>query len=234
MDPYSENRSIKAWAEDDRPREKLLSKGRGALSDAELIAILLGSGSRDLSAVELGKQILRGCGNQLSALARLQVGDLMKYRGVGEAKAVSIVAALELGRRRKREAVLDNPRITSSAQAYELLSDILTDLDHEEFWVILLSRSLKVKDRVCISRGGLSGTVVDQRLIFKPAIEKLASCIILCHNHPSGNLRPSQSDIDLTKKVVRTGATLDIPVNDHIIFSDDGYFSFSDEGMIGY
>lgn len=233
MEPYSESGGIKSWAEDDRPREKLLVKGRSALSDAELIAILLGSGSRDLSAVELAKQILKGCGNQLGVLARLQVGDLMKHRGVGEAKAVTIVAALELGRRRKQETAAEQPRIATSAAAYELMSDTLTDLDHEEFWVILLSRSLKVKDRICISRGGVAGTVVDQRLIFKPAIEKLASGIILCHNHPSGNLRPSQSDIDLTKKVVRSGRALDITINDHVIFTDDGYFSFSDQGMMG-
>lgn len=232
MTTITESRSIKSWAEDDRPREKLLYKGRGALSDAELIAILLGSGSRDLSAVDLAKQVLSGSDNKLSKLARLQVDDLKKFHGIGEAKAVSIVAALELGRRRREEEGVQAERIVSSKDAYELMSGVLSDLDHEEFWVILLSRSHRYKGKVCISRGGIAGTVVDQRLIFKPAIEKLASSIILCHNHPSGNLKPSTQDISLTKKVVKSGYVLDIHVQDHIIFTDDGFYSFADEGIL--
>lgn len=232
MTTFTESKSIKSWAEDDRPREKLLFKGRSALSDAELIAILLGSGSRDLSAVDLAKQVLASSDNQLSKLARLQVDDLKKFRGIGEAKAVSIVAALELGRRRREEEGVQTERVVSSKDAYEMMSGVLSDLDHEEFWVILLSRSHRYKGKVCISRGGIAGTVVDQRLIFKPAIEKLASSIILCHNHPSGNLKPSTQDINLTKKVVKSGYVLDIHVQDHIIFTDDGFYSFADEGIL--
>jgi DNA repair protein RadC len=233
MTSFSEIAGIKSWAEDDRPREKLLCKGRGALSDAELIAILLGSGSRNLTAVDLAKHILASTDNKLGQLARLQVADLIKFKGIGEAKAVSIVAALELGRRRREEAGMETLRITSSRDAYELMSGNLSDLDHEEFWILLMSRSQRMKGKVCISRGGVAGTVVDLRLIFKPAIEKLASSIILCHNHPSGNLKPSQQDINLTKKVVQSGNMLDICVQDHIIFTDDGFYSFADEGMMG-
>lgn len=232
MNNLPEVSGIKSWAEDDRPREKLLYKGRQALSDAELIAILLGSGSRDLTAVDLAKKMLAGSENKLANLARMQVDDLKKYKGIGEAKAVTIVAALELGRRRRAETGEVKERISNSRSAYELMSGILSDLDHEEFWIILLSRSHRYKGKLCISRGGIAGTVVDQRLIFKPAIERLASSIILCHNHPSGNLRPSSQDISLTKKVVQSGRMLDIVVNDHIIFCDDGFYSFADEGLI--
>jgi DNA repair protein RadC len=223
---------IKSWAEDDRPREKLLYKGRQALSDAELIAILLGSGSRDLTAVDLAKQILAGSSNQLTQLARLQIDDLKKFKGIGEAKAITIVAALELGRRRRDEAGEEAPKIRSSKDIYEIFHSALADIDHEEFWIILLNRSHRVKDKICISRGGISGTVVDQRLIFKPAIERLASSIVLCHNHPSGNLQPSDQDRSLTKKLVQSAALLDISILDHIIFTDRGYFSFADEGLI--
>lgn len=232
MNNLPELSGIKSWAEDDRPREKLLYKGRKSLSDAELIAILLGSGSRDLTAVDLAKQMLAGSEFKLANLARLQVDDLKKYKGIGEAKAVTIVAALELGRRRREEAAEVKERISTSRDAYEVMSGILSDLDHEEFWIILLSRSHRYKGKVCISRGGIAGTVVDLRLIFKPAIERLASSIVLCHNHPSGNLRPSNQDLSLTKKVVQSGKMLDIFVNDHIIFGDDGFFSFADEGLI--
>ncbi len=232
MKPLPESTGIKTWAEDDRPREKLLLKGRSALSDAELIAILLGSGSRELSAVDLAKHILSSTGNRLNDLARLQVADLCKFKGIGEAKAISIVAALELGRRRREEEVGVKPKISSSRDAYELLNSKLADLDHEEFWILILSRSNQVKEKVCISRGGISGTVVDARLIFKHAIEQLASGVILCHNHPSGNLKPSDADLELTRKLKAAGQLLDIKVYDHIIFTDQGYFSFADEGLI--
>ncbi len=232
MKTETEMSGIKSWAEDDRPREKLLLKGRSALSDAELIAILLRSGSRDMTAVDLAKQLLAGSSHSLGDLARLGVDDLKKYKGIGEAKAVTIVAALELGRRRREEEGRRLSRIVSSRDVYEAMSSRLADLDHEEFWILLLSRSGKLKSTVCISRGGIAGTVVDLRLIFKPAIERLASSIILCHNHPSGNLKPSHQDIQLTKKAVRSGQILDIRVSDHVIYTDNGFFSFSDEGIL--
>jgi DNA repair protein RadC len=232
MDQRLDISGIKSWAEDDRPREKLLYKGRQALSDAELIAILIGSGSRDLSAVDLSKQILAASGHQLAQLSRMQVDDLKKFKGIGEAKAISIVAALELGRRRRDEAGAEQACVRSSKDIYEVLHSALADIDHEEFWIILLNRANVVKDKICISRGGISGTVVDQRLIFKPALERLASSVVLCHNHPSGNMKPSEQDKALTKKVVQSGVILDIAVIDHIIFTDKGYFSFADEGLL--
>lgn len=228
----NESISIKQWAEGDRPRERLLSKGRTVLSDAELIAILIGSGNREETAVELSKRILRSVGNNLNELGKLSVNDLMKFKGIGEAKAITIVAALELGRRRKTEKGVERKKITSSGDAYNLMSHLLQDIPYEEFWVLLLNRQNKEIDKVCISKGGVSGTVADVRLIFKSAIEKLASGIILFHNHPSGNLKPSQSDIQLTKKMKEAGVTLDIPVLDHIIVGDNNYFSFADEGML--
>ncbi len=223
---------IKSWAEDDRPREKLLLKGRQALSDAELIAILIGSGTRDITAVDLAKEILKAYDHKLNQLGRVQIDDLKKFKGIGEAKAISILAALELGRRRREEAGHEMKRITSSKDAYEIMSAKLGDIDHEEFWILLLSRSHKVKDKICISRGGISGTVVDQRLVFKPAIEKLASAIILCHNHPSGTLHPSEQDKVLTKKLVTSAKMLEIPILDHLIYTDAGYYSFADEGLM--
>lgn len=223
---------IKSWAEDDRPREKLLLKGRHALSDAELIAILIGSGTRDITAVDLSKEILKAYDNKLKNLGRLQIEDLKKFKGIGEAKAITIIAALELGRRRREEPGHKNPRITSSKDAYDVISPQLSDIDHEEFWILLLSRSHEVKDKICISRGGISGTVVDQRLVFKPALEKLASAIILCHNHPSGTLYPSEQDKMLTKKLVASSRLLEIPILDHLIYTDAGYFSFADEGLM--
>ena len=232
MKTVQEISGIKSWAEDDRPREKLLLKGRHALSDAELIAILIGSGTRDITAVDLSKQILKTYDNKLNNLGRLQIEDLKKFKGIGEAKAVTILAALELGRRRREEPSHKKPRITSSKDAYEIIAPQLSDIDHEEFWILLLSRSHQVKDKICISRGGISGTVVDQRLVFKPALEKLASAIILCHNHPSGTLYPSEQDKMLTKKLVASSKLLEIPILDHLIYTDAGYFSFADEGLM--
>lgn len=232
MKPIPEISGIKSWAEDDRPREKLLLKGRQALSDAELIAILIGSGTRDITAVELSKDILKAYDNRLNELGRVQIDDLKKFKGIGEAKAVTILAALELGRRRRNEAPVKKVAITSSKIAFELMHPYLSDIDHEEFWVLLLNRANKVKDMVCISRGGISGTIVDQRLVFKPAVTKLASAIVLCHNHPSGTLRPSEQDRVLTRKLVASAKMLEIPILDHIIYTDSGYFSFSDEGLI--
>jgi DNA repair protein RadC len=228
---YNPRGSIKAWAEDDRPREKLLNKGCAALSDAELIAILIGSGNREMSAVELAQLILRESDNDLMSLAKLSLHDLMAYKGIGEAKAISVVAALELGRRRKVETKTVRTKINNSKVVYDEFYH-LTDLNHEEFWVMLLKRNNEVIDKVRVSSGGVSGTVADSRLIFKAAIQRLASAIILVHNHPSGNLKPSQNDIDLTNKLKTSGKMLDIPVLDHVIVSDSGYYSFADEGML--
>jgi len=228
---YSARGSIKSWAEDDRPREKLLSKGCSALSDAELVAILLGSGNRDMSAVELAQVVLRDTGQNLTKLAKWSIDDLMTYRGIGEAKAISVVAALELGRRRRMEERPQVLKVDNSKVVYEEFYH-LSDLRHEEFWVMLLSRSNEVMDKQKVSSGGVSGTVADARMIFKSAIQRLASAIILVHNHPSGNLKPSQADIDLTKKLKDAGALLDVAVLDHLIVADSGYYSFADEGML--
>lgn len=223
--------TIKALAEDDRPREKLISKGRQALSDAELIAILLGSGSRNETALQLAQRILSNCQNNINQLAKLQLNDLKKFKGVGEAKAVSIAAALELGRRRTDLETIENPKIMSSRDAYRLFKQKLSDLPHEEFHVLYLNRANKVIKSESISKGGVSGTVVDIRLIIKPGIECLASGIILGHNHPSGNLKPSQADIELTKKTQQASKLMDIDVLDHLIIGDQEYLSFKDEGI---
>ncbi|MFC5408145.1 DNA repair protein RadC [Larkinella bovis] len=229
---YDNPRKILSWAEEDRPREKLLLKGRAALSDAELIAILIGSGTRDLSAVDVSKIILQSIQNDLSTLAKLSVRDLSKFKGIGEAKAISIVAALELGRRRKEQERPQRLRITSSRDAYDEIKPHLLDKQHEEFWILLLNRANEVIRPVQISSGGVSGTVADPKLIFKHALEQLASALILVHNHPSGHLSASQPDRDLTRKLKEAGLLLDIPVLDHLIFTDQGYLSFADEGML--
>jgi len=229
---YSKNISIKDWANDDRPREKLLIKGKGALSDAELIAILIASGNRDESAVELSKRILQSLGNNLNRLAKLSVNDLIKFKGIGEAKAISIIASLELGRRRRTADVLEKDKIGGSKDAFQILQLKLEDLPHEEFWIVLLNRANKVIDTKLVGRGGVSSTVVDSKVIFSFALESLASGIILAHNHPSGNLKPSNSDIRLTKKLVDAGEIMEVPILDHIIVGDNDYFSFADEGLI--
>ena len=229
---YSKNISIKDWADDDRPREKLVIKGKGALSDAELVAILIASGNRDESAVELSKRILQSLGNNLNRLAKLSVNDLIKFKGIGEAKAISIIASLELGRRRRTAGVLEKAKIGGSKDAFQILQLKLEDLPHEEFWVMLLNRANKVIDTKLVGRGGVSSTVVDSKVIFSFALESLASGIILGHNHPSGNLKPSNSDIRLTKKIVDAGKIMEVPVLDHIIVGDNDYFSFADEGLI--
>jgi DNA repair protein RadC len=227
-----QNLGIKSWAEEDRPREKLMLKGRGALSDAELLGILIGSGIQKMTAVDLAKNILQSVANDLNELAKLGVKDLSKFKGIGEARAINIVSALELGRRRKETEVKVRPKITSSADAYQVIKPYLWDLPHEEFWIILLNRGNQVLRCQQISAGGVAGTVADPKIIFKAAIEHLASGMILCHNHPSGNLTPSQADKDLTRKMREAGKMLDLPVLDHLIFADKGYFSFADEGII--
>ena len=224
--------SIKQWAEDDRPREKLMLKGKSALSDAELIAILISSGNDEESAVGLSRRILESSQNNLLELSKLTVNDLKKFRGIGEAKAISIIAALELGRRRQRSAAMEKPTIRSSAQAYDYIQASLSDLAHEEFMVLYLSRSLKVISHDTISRGGISGTIADIKIILKSAIEKLASCIIVAHNHPSGNTKPSQQDITLTRQLKDACKLIEINLNDHIIIGQNTYYSFSDEGMM--
>lgn len=224
--------NLKSWAEDDRPREKLITKGRTSLSDAELLAILLGSGNRDETAVQLAQRILNVHKNSINQLAKLQLKDLQKFKGVGEAKAVSVLAALEIGRRRNDEAETEKIKILSSQHAYAVLKSKLKDLPHEEFWVIFLNRSNSVIKTECISKGGVSGTVVDVRLILKPAIELLSSSVILAHNHPSGNLKPSQEDLSLTRKVKEASKLIDIIIQDHLIIGDESYYSFADEGII--
>ena len=231
-DQIHKHLTIKAWAEDDRPREKLVTKGRQSLSDAELLAILLSSGNREETALQLAQRILNTNNNSINQLAKLQLNDLKKFKGVGEAKAVTILAALEIGRRRTDKTDDEKIKISSSKHAYTVIKQKLEDLPHEEFWVIYLSRNNSVIKTECISRGGVSGTVVDARLVLKPAIECLASAIILAHNHPSGNLNPSQQDISLTKKIKEVTSFLDIIIQDHLIIGNQAYFSFADEGIL--
>lgn len=222
--------SIKDWAVEDRPREKLVKKGVQSLSDAEIIAILIGSGSRNESAVELSKKVLKSANNNLNELGKLNIPDLTKMKGIGEAKAITILAALELGRRRKVSEIITKKKITQSKDIFELFQPILGDLPHEEFWILLLNRSNRIIDKLKISQGGVSGTVIDIKIILKQAIQKLASSIILCHNHPSGNKKPSSSDDSITKKLKKGANLIDIQVLDHIIVADVDYFSYADEG----
>jgi len=224
--------SIKSWAEEDRPREKLMHKGKNQLSDAELIAIILGSGSRNESALTLAQKILKSVENNLNDLGKCTLSELQRFKGVGEAKAIIIAAAMELGRRRQLSDIKKKPKITSSKNAFDIVAPLLIDLPYEEFWLILLNRSNLVIAKEKISTGGVSGTVVDAKLIFSKALDHLASSVILMHNHPSGNLKPSQADIDITKKLKRAGETLDIAVLDHLIVAEGGYFSFADEGLV--
>lgn len=224
--------SIKKWAEEDRPREKLILKGRAALTDAELMAILIGSGNRTMSAVELCKQLLSDVDYDLNQLAKLSMVDLKKYKGMGEAKALAIISALELGRRRNDSGVTKKIKIQSSNDIYAIMKSALLDLPHEEFWIIMLNRANEVIKKLPLSVGGIVGTVVDVRLIFKTALDNLATAIILVHNHPSGNTNPSEADILLTTKLKEAGQLMEITVLDHVIFADSGYYSFADEGRI--
>ncbi len=224
---------ISSWAEDDRPREKLMTKGKGQLSKAELIAILIGSGNRNESAVELSKRILNNVDNNFAELSKLSVTELCVYKGIGAAKAISIVAALEIGRRRRADDVVrKSNKITSSRNAYDMLYADLVDKQYEEFWILLLDRANSIIKKINISEGGISGTIADPKKIFKLALENNCSSIILAHNHPSDNLKPSHQDIKLTKKIVDAGKILEINVLDHIIVGSDNYFSFADETMI--
>lgn len=229
---YTTKTTIKTWAEEDRPREKLILKGRHALSDAELIAILLGMGSTEHTAVELAKIILSEVGNDLNRLSKLSVNDLKKFKGIGEAKAVTIVAAMEISRRRQASDTIENIKLNTSQVAYNHLKQFMLDLDHEQFWMILVKRNLEIIKTVHISTGGIAGTVADSKIILRHVIENLANGFIISHNHPSGNLKPSDADIRLTKKVKDLADLLEVTLIDHIIFSDNGYFSFGDQGMI--
>ena len=224
--------SIKEWSLNDRPREKLLHKGSASLSEAELIAILIGSGTRKMSAVDLSRLIVKDAGNSLDTLSKKSLKQLMSYKGIGEAKAITIAAALELGKRRAMEMPVQLPKITSSNDAFRIMQPILGELPHEEFWVMLLDNSHKVVEKKNISIGGITGTLVDTRLVFKKAIEAGAVAMILSHNHPSGNLKPSMQDKSLTVKLVEAGKLLDIKVLDHLIITQQGYYSFADEGLM--
>ena len=226
-----QNFSIKNWAEDDKPREKLMLKGKTVLSDAELVAILIGSGSRNESAVSLSKRILASVDNNLNALGKLSLKILKEFKGIGEAKGISIIAALELGRRRRTEETLELTKITSSKAVFEIMQPIIGELPHEEFWVLYLNNSNKVIYKSQLSKGGITGTVVDVRLIFKTALEYNATSVILSHNHPSGKLLASDADKEITKKLKLAGEQLDVKVLDHIIITETGYLSFQDEGI---
>jgi len=223
---------ILSWTDEDSPREKLLLKGIAALSDAELIAILLGSGTVNLNTVELAKQILQNNNQSLYTVGRLSVRDLQKIKGIGKAKAITLVSAFELGRRRKNTNVEIKPQVKSSEDVYNYIYADLADLLHEEFWILLLNRDNRIEKKIRISTGGVSATVVDPKLIYKYALENLASYIILIHNHPSGNTKPSQSDYNLTKKLCEAGKFLETPVLDHVIICNHTWYSFADQGKI--
>jgi DNA repair protein RadC len=222
---------INQWAEDDRPREKFLLKGKSSLSDSELLAILIGSGSRNESAVQLCQRILFSANNNLNQLGKLSIQKLTEFKGIGEAKAITIAAALELGRRRRSEDVEELKKITSSKAVFEIMQPIIGELPHEEFWILYLNNSNKVIHKAQLSKGGIVGTVVDVRIVFKVAFEQNATSIILTHNHPSGKLQASQSDIEITKKLKLAGEQLEILILDHIIITENGYYSFQDEGI---
>ncbi|MBK8242771.1 MAG: DNA repair protein RadC [Saprospiraceae bacterium] len=227
-----ENQSIKSWAKDDRPREKLLLKGKDSLSNSELLAILLRSGSRDESALSLAKRILESCNNNLFELSKIGMDHFKKFKGVGKVKAITILAALEIGKRRQQSEALHRPTIQGSRDAYEMVKYNLEELQHEESWAMFLNRRNAILGIEKMSAGGISGTIMDMRMIYKRAIEHQASGIILVHNHPSGNLKPSSADMDITSKAKSAGTALDIQLLDHLIISEHGYYSFADEGVL--
>lgn len=227
-----ETRSIKMWAEDDRPREKMLLKGKNALSDAELIAILLGSGTPSRSALHVAQELLQSSENNLHLFGRMNINELKKIKGIGVAKAIKLCAAVELGKRRQFVGMNERMKVMSSQKAFEILSVDLQDLPHEEFYVLYLNRGNFVVQKKQISIGGVAGTMADGKIIFKTALELNASGIILAHNHPSGRLTPSEQDKRLTRQLREFGKLIDIEILDHLIISDNGYYSFADEGMM--
>ncbi len=231
MDPYRKL-NLKEWAAEDRPREKMLANGPRSLSDAELIAILIGSGNPEETAVELSRRILNSVDNNLNDLSRKNSDYLVRFKGIGEAKAINILAAMELGRRRKENGNPEKTGITGSSDVAGFFTPLLGDLDHEEFWILLLNRSNKVIDKFMASKGGITGTVIDVRSIMKIAVEKVATSMILCHNHPSGNLSPSDADLQITNKLKEAGKIMEIQVLDHLIITQKGYFSFADNGVL--
>ena len=224
--------TIKNLSEEDRPREKLLSKGISSLSNSELLAIILGSGNKTQSAVELAKHILNTYGNNLNNIGKLSVSDLMQFNGIGEAKAISIITALELSKRRVLDGFNKEMKISSSKNIYEIMHPLLGDLAHEEFWILHLNRSNKITKKIKLSQGGITGTVIDIKMLMKEAILNYSSAIILVHNHPSGNTKPSQADIDITKKIKEASKFFDITTLDHLIITSDSYYSFADERII--
>ena len=227
-----QSHSLKTWAVGERPREKVMANGIQYLSDAELLAILVGSGTRNMTAVELARKILGKAGNNLHELGRQSLGDLLKIKGVGPAKAISVMAAMELGRRRAGIHQTEKIPVKSSETVFSIFHPLLGDLDHEEFWLLMLNRANKVLGRFKVSQGGLSGTVIDTRIILKKALDNLASSIIVCHNHPSGNNQPSDADVKITEKLKKAAEMLEIKMLDHVIIADKSYFSFADEGLI--
>ncbi len=227
-----EQNGIKYWAEDDRPREKLILKGRASLSDAELLAIIIGSGTKNKSAVELSKEILSTYGNNLSEFSRVQMSDLIKFNGIGQAKAINIIATLEFGRRREGADAPQKLKVQGAAMVYQHLKPFLGDLNHEEFYVIMLNHANEIIQTKQISKGGMSSTIVDGKIIFNMALTCHASAIIISHNHPSGNLKPSSQDLKLTKSLCEFGKYIDLPLLDHLIFTDNGYFSFAEQGLL--
>lgn len=227
-----EKLTIKSWALDDRPREKLISKGKNALSDAELIAILIGSGNSEESAVSLSQRIVKSVNGNLNELAKMPLEKLMSFKGIGEAKAISIITALELAKRRQLETTITKPKITSSTDVFKFMQPVIGDLQHEEFWVLYLNNSNKIIDKLQVSKGGLTATLVDVRILLKRALEVAAVGLIICHNHPSGKLQPSDADKQITTKIKQASSTMDIKLLDHLIITEKGYYSFADEGVL--
>lgn len=223
---------LRYWAEEDRPREKFLSKGKTALTDAELLALVIGSGNRNETAVALCQRMLQQSGNSLNTLSRLSVAQLMQFKGIGQVKAITIAAVLEIARRKRAEESRPHHKVSSSRSIFELMQPELGDLPHEEFWIIYLNNANRVLRKVQLSKGGLTGTVVDIRIVFKTALELSSTQLILCHNHPSGSLKPSDADRQITRKLKTAGEQLDIKVLDHVIVTDSGWFSFADDGLM--
>ena len=231
MNKYNSH-ALTSWAVEERPREKVMANGIQHLSDSELLAILLGSGTRNQTAVELARIILQGSGNSLMELGRKSIGELVRIKGVGPAKAITLLAAMELGRRRTGMNHMEKISVKSSETVFKLFHPLLGDLEHEEFWLLMLNRANRVLGRYKVSQGGLSGTVIDTRIILKKALDNLASSIVVCHNHPSGNMQPSDADVKITGKLKKAAEMLEIKLLDHVIIADKSYFSFADEGLI--